>query len=177
MRKSERDDRLHTGNFKAFAAPQVLAHQHVVFPHHVGAELGKSGTITLVSAGWQLGFLRSYQPHQFIFLRLVTMGTIERSRLLLSTLVEEISFFHKKASVHYRPTCKLLHNWRVDNDSGCSLEMARKKKAKAFRASKAIKAVAREQIGSPQPTRFIPDRKKRQPREKHKIRLDQLLEE
>jgi hypothetical protein len=34
--------------------------------------------------------------------------------------------------------------------------MARKKKLKVFRASKAVKAAAREQIGSPQPTRIVP---------------------
>jgi hypothetical protein len=53
----------------------------------------------------------------------------------------------------------------------------RKKKRQVFRASKAVKAAAREQIGSPQPTRIVPDRKKKQSREKHKSTLPKLLEE
>lgn len=51
-----------------------------------------------------------------------------------------------------------------------------KKKRQVFRASKAVKAAAREQIGSPQPTRVVPDRKKKA-REKHKSTLSKLLEE
>lgn len=54
--------------------------------------------------------------------------------------------------------------------------MPRKKKRDIFRASKAVKAVAREQIGSPQPTRVAPDRKKKQAREKHKPTLSKLME-
>jgi hypothetical protein len=55
------------------------------------------------------------------------------------------------------------------------LSLPRKRKRKVFRASKAVKAAAREQIGSPQPTRVVPDRKKKQ-REKHKPNLEKLLE-
>jgi hypothetical protein len=54
--------------------------------------------------------------------------------------------------------------------------MRRKKKRQVFRASKAVKAAAREQIGSPQPTRVAPDRKKKQAREKHRPTLGRLLE-
>ncbi|HET7207241.1 MAG TPA: hypothetical protein VFI95_11755 [Terriglobales bacterium] len=54
--------------------------------------------------------------------------------------------------------------------------MASKKKAKVFRASKAVKAAAREQIGSPQPTRIVPDRKKKR-QEKHKPTLEKLLKQ
>jgi hypothetical protein len=55
--------------------------------------------------------------------------------------------------------------------------MARKKKLKVFRASKAVKAAAREQIGSPQPTRIVPDRKKTEARERHKPNLQRFLEQ
>jgi hypothetical protein len=53
--------------------------------------------------------------------------------------------------------------------------MARKK-PKPFRTVKAVKAAAREQIGSPPPTRRVPDITKR-PTSKHKPTLGQLLEE
>lgn len=52
--------------------------------------------------------------------------------------------------------------------------MARKKKI--FRATKAVKEAAREQIGSPPPTRMVPDKKKRRP-QKHKPTLGKLLNE
>lgn len=53
--------------------------------------------------------------------------------------------------------------------------MTRRKK-KLFRATKAVKAAAREQIGSPPPTRLVPD-KKRQASEKHKPTLGKMLGE
>jgi hypothetical protein len=53
--------------------------------------------------------------------------------------------------------------------------MARKKKVRVFRASQAVKAAAREQIGSPQPTRIVPDRRKNA-EEKHKPKLQDLVE-
>lgn len=55
---------------------------------------------------------------------------------------------------------------------------AKKKTKKQFRAVKAVKAAAREQIGAPPPTKLVPDRKKKaRGREKHKPTLGQLLEE
>ena len=53
--------------------------------------------------------------------------------------------------------------------------MAKRKKPKPFRAVDAVKAAAREKIGSPPPTRRVPDAKK-QRREKHKPTLGKLLE-
>jgi hypothetical protein len=56
--------------------------------------------------------------------------------------------------------------------------MAKKKRVKPFRAVTAVKAAAREQIGSVPPTRLVPDRKKKeQAREKHKPTLRKLLED
>lgn len=53
--------------------------------------------------------------------------------------------------------------------------MARKKPRK-FRAVKAVKAAAREQLGTPPPTRRQPQRKTQQP-PKHKPTLGDLLAE
>ncbi len=53
--------------------------------------------------------------------------------------------------------------------------MARKKKVKRFRAVEAVKAIARERIGTPPDTRVIGNRKKKP--EKHKPTLKKLLEE
>ena len=52
--------------------------------------------------------------------------------------------------------------------------MAKRKKPKAFRAVKAVKAAAREKLGAPPATRRVPDRKKER-REKHKPTLRAYL--
>jgi hypothetical protein len=52
--------------------------------------------------------------------------------------------------------------------------MPRKKKPKPFRAVTAVKSAAREQIGTPPPTRLVPDRKKKS-KPKHKATLPKLL--
>jgi hypothetical protein len=54
--------------------------------------------------------------------------------------------------------------------------MARKRKIKRFRAVKAVKAMAREQIGAPPASRVVPDRKKKKT-EKHKPTLGKMLEQ
>jgi hypothetical protein len=59
--------------------------------------------------------------------------------------------------------------------SPCKHPMTKRKK-KVFRATKAVKAAAREQIGSPPPTRLVPDGKKRAD-EKHKPTLGKILGE
>jgi len=53
--------------------------------------------------------------------------------------------------------------------------VTKRKKPRPFRAVDAVKAAAREKIGSPPPTRRVPDAKK-QRREKHKPTLGKLLE-
>jgi hypothetical protein len=52
----------------------------------------------------------------------------------------------------------------------------KKRKPKPFRASKAVKSLARERIGTPKPTRRLPDEKKDATR-KRKPTLGELLEE
>ncbi|MBV9086423.1 MAG: hypothetical protein JOY79_02970 [Acidobacteriaceae bacterium] len=54
--------------------------------------------------------------------------------------------------------------------------VAKKGKRKTFRAVTAVKAAAREHIGTPPPTRRLPDPKK-QKQEKHKPTLGGLLSE
>jgi hypothetical protein len=55
--------------------------------------------------------------------------------------------------------------------------MARKKKQKPFSAVTAVKAIAREQIGSPRPEQVVPDRKKKSKAAgRHKPTLGQLLQ-
>ena len=54
--------------------------------------------------------------------------------------------------------------------------MPKKKKAKRFRAVEAVKALARERIGTPPASRVVPDRKKRT-REKHKVKIEELMDE
>jgi hypothetical protein len=53
-------------------------------------------------------------------------------------------------------------------------ELPRRKKLKPFRAVDAVKAAAREKIGSPPPTRREPNVKKER-RQKHKPTLSKLL--
>jgi hypothetical protein len=55
--------------------------------------------------------------------------------------------------------------------------MARKKKAKKFRAVTAVKELARERIGAPKTGRVIPDAKTKAAREKHKKSLSHILAE
>jgi len=54
-------------------------------------------------------------------------------------------------------------------------EMPRKKKPRRFRAVEAVKAMARERIGAPPPSRVVSDRTKK--KEKHKPTLGKLLDE
>jgi hypothetical protein len=52
----------------------------------------------------------------------------------------------------------------------------RKKKPKPFRATKAVKSLARDVIGTPPATRALPDEKKQKhARQKHKTTLAKLL--
>jgi hypothetical protein len=54
--------------------------------------------------------------------------------------------------------------------------MPKKKKPKRFRAVEAVKAMARERIGTPPASRVVPDRRKRQ-NEKYKPTLGKILGE
>lgn len=54
--------------------------------------------------------------------------------------------------------------------------MAKKKKPAPFRATKAVKSIARDVIGSPPPTRVVPEKTK-QKKEKHKPTFSEILSE
>jgi len=53
--------------------------------------------------------------------------------------------------------------------------MPKKKKKKRFRAVEAVKAMAREKIGSPPASRIVQDGKKKP--DKHRLTLQELLDE
>jgi hypothetical protein len=53
--------------------------------------------------------------------------------------------------------------------------MAKKKRIKKFRAVEAVKALARERIGSPPPTQVVPNKRKPKKQEKHRPTLGTLL--
>jgi len=56
--------------------------------------------------------------------------------------------------------------------------MPRKSKPKPFRAVTAVKAAAREKIGTPPAARVVPNRKrKKQEKQKHKPTLGKLLQQ
>ncbi|HUJ94563.1 MAG TPA: hypothetical protein VLW84_04800 [Terriglobales bacterium] len=52
----------------------------------------------------------------------------------------------------------------------------KKRKPKRFRAVEAVKALARERVGTPRPSQVVQDRRK-QKEEKHKPTLGELLDE
>jgi hypothetical protein len=56
------------------------------------------------------------------------------------------------------------------------MDMAKKKKAKRFRAVTAVKELARERVGTPPAGQIVVEKKKKKP-EKHKPTLGKLLEE
>ena len=52
----------------------------------------------------------------------------------------------------------------------------RKRKLKAFPATKAVKLAARELLGTPPPARVVPDQKKKaKAQRKHKLTLEKLM--
>jgi len=55
--------------------------------------------------------------------------------------------------------------------------LPKRRKPKPFKAASAVKAVAREKIGTPPPTRAAPAGKRKANAPKHKPTLGKLLEE
>jgi hypothetical protein len=89
------DHRGLAGNVEALAAAHILAGHHVVFANHVGSKFGEAGAVALVGTAAKLVFLGAHHPGHFIFRRLVTVGTVQRSQFLLLLLVKKIALFHK----------------------------------------------------------------------------------
>jgi hypothetical protein len=85
---------LYARDLEAFTAAQVLAHNHVIAAHHVGASLGKLSAVTLIGAPWKLLPLGTNQPGKLIFVGLVAVGTVQGVSFLGFFLVKEIAFVH-----------------------------------------------------------------------------------
>ena len=71
----------------------------------------------------------------------------------------------------------LSHTQSASAPPGETSTMGRKKKIKPFRAVTAVKALARETIGAPPPTRRQPASTKAKKQEKHKPTMHDLLAE
>jgi len=99
-----KNDRLNAGNFKSLPAAHILAGQHVVPAQHIGAGFGEAGTVTFVGAARKLALFGAHQPGDFIFRGLMTMRTVQRSRLFVRPLVEKLALIHKQLLPHGRWT-------------------------------------------------------------------------
>jgi len=71
---------------------------------------------------------------------------------------------------------QLLQFWGWGANCGKMKAMAKKRKVKKFRKVEAVKALARERVGTPPASRPIPDHRDRA-EEKHKTTLKELLTE
>ena len=165
-------DRLHAGNFEALSAAHVLASHHVVAAEHVGTGLGEAGAVAFVGSAGKLLFLGTYQPVDFVFGGLLAMGTVQRRNLLVRPFVKKFALVHALRLLVF-PLKIIARLWRaVWQDGG----VPKRKKRKEFRAVEAVKALARERIGTPPASRVVPDRRKRK-EEKHKSTLEKLLQD
>ena len=124
------------------------------------------------------------------------MRTIQRSRFLFLLLVKKIALFHKlqaRRVVRHPTNYELLytsagarlrnpayaalrvHSLQASIRKRVEIRMARKKKAKRFRAVTAVKELARERVGAPPAGQVVVEKKKKP--EKHKPTLRDLLQE
>jgi len=65
----------------------------------------------------------------------------------------------------------------MDSQGGCPYAsvMPKKRKKRIFSAAKVVREMARERVGSPRPSSFVPGKKKKG--EKHKPTLGELLDD
>jgi len=89
-----KDHGLHAGDFEAFTAAHVLAGHHVIFAQHVGARLGKAGSVAFVGASGELALLSADHPVDLVLAGLMAVGTVQRGWLLVLPFVEKVAFFH-----------------------------------------------------------------------------------
>ena len=82
---------------EALATAHVLARHHIVFAHHVGAELRKARAVAVVGASCKLALLGAHYPCDFILCRLMAMWTIQRSGFLFLPFIKKIALFHNLA--------------------------------------------------------------------------------
>jgi hypothetical protein len=106
------------------------------------------------------------------------MRTVQRSRLLFRALVEKLSLIHTPQA-GCQPVASDSGTLRLCHKTELLIRptMARRKKPKKFTAVKAVKALARERVGTPPVERVVPDKKKKKKSQKHKPTLGSLLAE
>src|SRR5437868_1299983 len=90
----QESDRLDSGHFKAFAAADVFAHDHVVAADHIRLRLGELGAVALVSTAGKLLLLGAHQPCELILTGLAAVGTGKRVGFPGFLFVEKIALVH-----------------------------------------------------------------------------------
>lgn len=86
--------RLDSGHFKALAAADVFAHDHVVAADHIGLGLGEFGAVALVGAAGELLLLGAHQPCELILASLTAVRARKRMGLPGFLFVEKIALVH-----------------------------------------------------------------------------------
>src|SRR5215213_3346813 len=94
IRGSDENYRLGAWDFKAPAAPNISAREHVVDSHHIVSRLLKTRPILFVCAARRLWFPRSLQPPHVVFSAFATVRTAIRRLFYFFLLVKEITFVH-----------------------------------------------------------------------------------
>ncbi len=72
-------------------------------------------------------------------------------------------------------TAELALGWTAEGGCPYASVMPIKRKKKIFSAAKIVREMARERVGSPRPSSFVPGKKKKV--EKHKLTLGKLMED
>jgi hypothetical protein len=177
---------LKPGDVKAFAAADVLAGHQIVFANHIRLGLGEAGAIAVVGVARQGGLLAADEPGDLVFLGLAAVGTSQRVRTLLGFFVEKVAFFHNRLPQSFALQRLLRYYWRRKSIIGeygiqpvvdWGFTMAKKKAAKKFSVTKAVKANARERVGQPKAERVIIQKPRPESRKaKHKVTLVEKLD-
>jgi len=171
---------LQTGDFKTLAAAGIGAVGGVVAQHHVVLRLGETGAVAVVGAAGKLALLAANEPVQLILTRYATPGTDERVGSEFGSFVKEIALFHTAPpGIHTALPCMEDNAFRASVASVHTGKLVMSKaKKKTFSATQAVKANARERLGTPPPEIVLPDDKTRSGRRasKHKETLQKLLQ-
>ena len=85
---------LNAGDFKAFAAAHVLAHDHVIAADHIGLGFGELGAVALVGAAGKLALFGAHQPGEFVVTGLAAMRAGEGVGFPGFLFVEKIALVH-----------------------------------------------------------------------------------
>jgi hypothetical protein len=90
----EKGQGLELSDFKAFAAANVAAGDHVVAANHVGLGFGEAGPVALVGIAWQLSAFAPDNPVDDVVAGLAAMGANEGVSFLFVGFREKFAFFH-----------------------------------------------------------------------------------